>query len=146
MAPTVKNAKRVPVAVPGEGMAEFVRRSSQMIKSDSMVYDDTSPANLIELPGNVLVKGGFVHVTTAFDASGSAAAATLTLTVPNDTGTETIFDASTNFLQTTGFHPVTGYALTPSSGGYVIATYTAGSTTQGALEVYLDYVDLANRL
>lgn len=146
MAPTLKHAKKVPVAVPGEGMSEFARRSAQWLKSDSFVFDDTSPANLIELPGDILVVGGFVHVTTAFDASGSAAAATATISVPNDTGTETLFDASTILLQTTGFHPVTGYALVPSSGGYLIATYTAGTTTQGALEVYLAYVDKASKL
>lgn len=127
MTPTVKSFKKIPLAVPGMGMAEFVRRGVQWIKSDSVVFGDTSPMNLIELPGNALVVDGFVRVTTAFDASGSAAAATATLSVPNDTGTETIFDASTILLQTTGFHPVTGFAMTPASGGHAILTYTAAA-------------------
>jgi len=143
-----KNINRVPLTVPGAGMAEVVRRTVQWRKSASLAYTDpTGATNLFEIPGNVLVTNALIRVTTAFDASGASAAATLIITVPNDTGTETIFDASATGLQTTGYFPATNYALTPASGGYVIATYTAGGTNvHGALEVYLEYVQNENLL
>jgi len=146
MAATVKNIKRVPAVVPGAGMTEVTRRGEHWIKSDAVAYGDTSPVLLMEVPGNVLITDAYVRVKTAFDASGTSAAATAVLTVPNDTGAETIFDSNLLALQATGFHRATGGALTPDSGGYIQLTYTAGTTTAGALEVYVAYVDLADRL
>jgi len=146
----VKNVKKVPLTVPGEGMAEFVRRAPQWIKSDSsaVTFDGDTSVNLFELPGNSLVTKILVHVETAFQDGSGSAAPVVTITVPNDTGTETVYNAdSTNgVLLATGFHAATGFALTPSSGGYVTAAIAPGTTTTGALEVFMEYVPLGDRL
>jgi hypothetical protein len=126
-------------------VADEIRRVALHAKNN-IAYTDTGTVNLFELPGNVLVKEANVRVTTAFDASGTSAAATLTITMPNDTGTETLFDAANTLLQSTGFKPSTTMAVTPSSGGYLTLNYTANTTTAGALEVYLSYVEFANAL
>ena len=136
----------VPSNVPGNKMAEVTRRSSLWFKTPSIAFDDTNVINLFELPGNCLVVNTFVNVTAAFDGTGTSAAATATLTVPNDTGTEVLFDAGALGLNTTGFKPATGFAKVPSSGGFAILNYTANTTTAGALEVYVEVVQLENRL
>lgn len=148
----VKNIKKVPVHVPGEGMAEVVRRAPQWIKSDSsaLTFDGDTTVNLFELPGNSLVTQVLVQVETAFqDGSGSDAVA-VTITVPNDTGTETVFQADSSInatvLQATGFHVASGYALTPSSGGLVTANIAPGTTTTGALQVFMEYITWADRI
>lgn len=147
MTVTVKPVKRVPLAVPGEGMAEIVRRATHWIKSNAIAYSESSGAiNIIELPGNVVVVSALIHVSTVFDASGTSAAATATLTVPNDTGTETLWDANLTQLQSSGFHPASAIGKVPSSGGYAIFTYTPGSTTAGQAEVYLEVLQLEDRL
>lgn len=143
-----KLIKNLPVAVPGQGMAEFVRRSAQWIHSDAVSYSGDTTVDLFEIPGNSLIVETYVQITTAFDASGSAAAAAVTITVPNDTGTETIFngDSDNTLLQSTGFKAATGFALMPSSGGLVQANLEPGTTTGGAFEVYMAYVQLADKL
>jgi hypothetical protein len=155
MTVVTKQIKNVPLSVPGEGLAEIVRRVAQWHKSPSVAYSEASGAiNLFELPGNAVVLRVNVNVTTAFDASGSAAAATGTITVPNDSGTLTLWDAGNTKLQSTGMSPSTsaeGAVVTPSSGGMVIFTYTtstSGTSTNaaGAFEVYLELVQLADRL
>src|SRR5512147_589057 len=99
-----KTVSATPRFVPGYGMSELVRRVGQWHKSGSVLFSDTGTAlNLFELPGNSIVTRLLVRVTEAFDASGSAAAATATITVPNDTGTETMWDAANVGLQSTGF-------------------------------------------
>ena len=146
MAATVKYIKNVPAHMPGAGVREQVVLSQKVAKSDAVAFGDTSPINLIELPGNVAVLGGYVYVETAFDASGTSAAATVTLAMPNSTGTETLYDASTIGLQSTGMKAFTAWAVTPSSGGYVAATYTAGTTTAGSFRIYLQYVQEDDKL
>lgn len=126
-------------------VADEIRRVALHAKG-RMTYSDTTAVNLFELPGNVLVKEANVRVTTAFDGTGTSAAATLTITMPNDTGTETLFDAAGTLLQSTGFKPSTTMGVTPSSGGYIILNYTANTTIAGALEVYLSYVEFDNEL
>jgi hypothetical protein len=145
---TAKKIKKVPMHVPGQGMAEFVRRSAQWIKSDSVAYDGDTTVDLFELPGNSLVVNTLVQIQTAFDASGSAAAAAVTITVPNDTGTETVFngDSTNTLLQSTGFKAATGYALLPASGGLVQANLEPGTTTGGAFEVYMEYIVFGDKL
>jgi hypothetical protein len=123
------------------GQTEVNRRIGQFWRSDLVEYDDTTTVNVFSIPGNVMVVGGFVQVVSAFDASGSSAAATATLTVPNDTGTETIFNAANTALQSSGLHPCTAFAITPDSGGDVALSYTAGTTTAGSLYVYLEVID-----
>ncbi len=140
MAATEKRIQNIPAHVPGQGVRDELKQSIKAAKSDAVAFGDTSPINLIELPGNVAVLGGYVYVETAFDASGTSAAATVTLAMPNDTGTETLYDASTIGLQSTGMKAFTAWAVTPASGGYVAATYTAGTTTAGSFRIYLQYV------
>ena len=139
-------APSVPNLALGYGMTELIRRLPLVVKSDVVTFADTAAINLIELPGNALILNAQVRVTTAFDASGTSAAATATLTVPNDTGTETLFDAANAILQSTGFKPATTLALTPASGGFAILNLTPGTAGAGALEVYLAYVPNADRL
>lgn len=126
-------------------VAEEIRRVALHAKN-SVTYTDTTAINLFELPGKVLVKEVNVRVTTPFDGTGASAAATVTITMPNDTGTETLFDAGGTLLQSTGFKPSTTMGVTPDSGGYIIANYTANTTTAGAFEVYLSYVEFADEL
>lgn len=140
---TSKDVKKVPVHVPGEGMAEVVRRVSQWYKSDFVDFNEASGAiNLFQLPGNGLFVRAYVNIETAFDASGTSAAATATITVPGDTGAVTIFDAGSVKLQSSGYTPDTGGTPlhVPSSGGYVILTYTPGTAAAGQLEVYIEYL------
>lgn len=141
-----KIAPTVPNIAPGFGMTELIKRLPLAVKSDAVTFADTAAINLIELPGSALIVDAQVRVTTAFDASGTSAAATATLTVPNDTGTETLFDAANTLLQTTGFKPATTLALTPASGGYAILNLTPGTAAAGALEVYLLYIPNADQL
>ena len=141
-----KVAPTVPSFAQGFGMTEFIKRLPITVKSDAVTFADTAAINLIELPGDVLIVDAQVRVTTAFDASGTSAAATATLTVPNDTGTEVLFDANLTLLQSTGFKPATTRALVPSSGGYAILNLTPGTAVAGQLEVYLSYVPKASEL
>jgi hypothetical protein len=126
-------------------VADQIRRVELYVKN-TVSFGDTGTVNLFELPGNVLVTNALVRVITAFDASGTSAAATATITMPNDTGTETLFDAANTALQSTGFKPSTAMGITPASGGFVILNYTAGTTTAGQLEVYLSYIESADEL
>ena len=133
--------------VPGPRDLQQLIRVGEWFESGQVLFSDTTSVNLIELPGNSLVVSAFVHVSTAFDASGSSAAATATLTVPNDTGgVDTIYDAANVGLQATGAHWATGVAVVPSAGGYLILAYTPGTTTAGALEVYVEVVQFSDRL
>lgn len=143
----LKSTKTVPVNVPGEGMAEFVRRAPQVFKSDSIGFADTGTINIFEIPGNVLVVGAALRVTTDFDGSGTSAAPSATFSVPVATGALVILDAPALSLVTSAGVQSTGpWAVTPASGGLGIVTYTAGTTTAGVMEVYLEYVSLADRL
>jgi hypothetical protein len=66
--------------------------------------------------------------------------------MPNDTGTETLFDSNLTLLQSTGFKPSTTFAVTPASGGLIIMNYTPGTSTAGQAEVYLQYVQYNDEL
>lgn len=127
-------------------VAELGVRVPVSFKSDVVTFGDTAAVNLFELPGNVWVKSADVRVTTAFDASGTSAAATATITIPNDTGTEVLFDSNLTLLQTTGFKPSTAMGVTPASGGMLILNLTPGTAGAGQLEVYLTYVQYDNEL
>lgn len=143
----VKSVKRVPVTVPGEGMAEVVRRTPQVVKSDAIGFGDTAAINVFELPGNILVTNAWLHVTTDFDGSGTSAAPSATFSVPVATGAQIILNAAALSLVTTvGANASGPVCVVPASGGYGIVDYTAGTTTAGQFEVYMEYVDLADRL
>lgn len=138
--------KPAPKHARGEGVADALHRAAKWAKAASVEYDDTSPINLFEIPGDVRVVGGYVEVTTAFEVAGSSAAATVAITVPNATGTKTLWDAAGVGLLSTGAKQFSAWDVTPSSGGYVIATYTAGTTTAGAFQVYLSYIERDSEL
>lgn len=153
MTVTPIQVKNVPAHVPGEGMAEIVRRVAQWHKSGAVGYAEASGAiNLFELPGNSLVLRSGIMVTSVWSASGSAAAATGTLTIPNDTGTLTVLDAANVALQSSGWHPSTADGvILPSSGGMVIFNYTtstsgASTNAAGSFEAYVEYIQLADKL
>lgn len=139
--------KPAPKYAPGSGVADALGRSQKWVKAAAVAYDDTSPINLFEVPGDVLIVGGIVNVDSAFDPAGTSAAPTVAITAPDvDDTTVTVWDAAGVGLLTTGKKPFTNFAQTPASGGYVIATYTAGTTTAGGFEVWLAYVELADQL
>src|SRR5687768_14580457 len=123
-------------------------RTAIVVKSDAVGFADTTVVNLFELPGNVLVLSADVRVTTAFDGTGTSDSPTATITIPNDTGTEVLWDAGAgaSLLTATGFKPSTAIGLVPSTGGMLILNYTPNTTTAGQLEVYLRYVDYADEL
>lgn len=125
---------------------DFMRmtRPVEVYKSSPVLYTDTTSVNLFELPPYSVVVGAWVNVTSAFDASGTSVAATATITVQNDTGTETIWDAANVGLQATGFKAATGPLGTvlPASGGFVALAYTPSTTTVGALEVYVEVLQI----
>lgn len=154
MTVTTVTITNTPRSVPGYGMSELVRRVAQWSKSGAVAYTEASGAiNLFELPGNSIVLRVGINVTTAFDASGSAAAATGTITIPNDTGTIVAWDALITKLQSTGWSPDTldGGTLLPSSGGMVIFNYTTSTSgtstnTKGSFECYIEYLQLADQL
>ncbi len=124
---------------------DVIRRVPVTVKT-SFAFGDTGTINLFELPGNTLVTDIRVLPTTAFDASGSSAAATVTVTMPCATGTVTLYDAASTKLQLTTMTIGTVNDITPASGGLVIATYTAGTTTVGQANVYLSYIQYADEL
>lgn len=126
---------------PGKGVTEALRHTSQVYKSDNVGFADTTTVNLFELPGSAVIIDLFVHVTSVFDpSSGTAgAAATASITVPNDTGTQTVWNAEGTKLQSTGstFASVALGVVVPDSGGFIAMSYTPGTTTAGQLEVYV---------
>ena len=128
----------------GTGVSEVIRRVPVWKKSNPVLFSDTTVVNLFELPGNVFVNDMFVRVTAAFDASGTSELSGANITMPNDTGTETLWSSTT--LVSTGFYPSTTVAVTPASGGLLMLNYTANSTTAGQLEVYVSYVEYDDEL
>lgn len=124
---------------------DVIRRVPITVKN-SFAFGDTGTINLFELPGNVLVTDLDVLPTTAFDASGTSAAATVTITMPCATGSVQIYSSANTKLQLTTMSLGGVKDVTPASGGLVIATYTAGTTTVGQANVYLSYISYADEL
>lgn len=149
---TVKQLPIVPPHVPAAGVAELLKHLPAVVRSDPVDYNDGTGINLFEVPGNILIKSLSINVIAAFDASGTSAAATATITVPNDTGVATVFDSNLTLLQTATDQTVylpstnTGWIKTPDSGGYVILLLTPGTTIAGQLEVYMEYLPNADIL
>jgi len=147
----VKQLPKVPGHAPGQGVAALLKHVPSIVRSDVVDYDDDTSVNLFEVPGNVLIESLDINVVTAFDASGTSAAATGTITVPGDTGAVTVFDASTILFQATTtdvYLPSTntGPIKTPSSGGFVILNQAPGTTTAGQVEVYMRYLPDVSKL
>jgi len=143
----VKLTPTVPAHVPGFGMAELLKHVNLTVRSAEVLFSDTTVVNLIELPPNALITNAVINVTSAFDGTGTSAAATATLSVPNDSGALVIWDAGALGLGATGIASATVLAaLVANSGGFAILNYTPGTTTAGALEVYLSYVPDVTKL
>lgn len=132
----------------GYKQTEKNRHSIQVYKSNKVASTETDTGiTLFNLPGNSLVIDAFVHVTTAFDASGSSAAATATLVVANDTLSETVWDANLVGMQSTGSKFATSAGIVmPDSGGSVVLLPVMGTTTAGQLEVYVEILQPENLL
>lgn len=119
-------------------------REVEVYKSGGVLYTDTTAVSLFEVPGYAVVKNVWVNVTTAFDASGASVAATATISTQNDTGTAVMWDSNYVGLQVTGMVVATGGQGTvmPASGGFVTMAYTPSTTTTGALEVYVEVLQI----
>lgn len=129
----------------GKFQTELNRRGSHWFKSDAIPYNGDTSNILFRLPPNTLVVSAFVSVETAFDASGTSAAATGTLII-NDTGTKTIFDSNLVAIQVAGLHPSTDSYLVGDAGGNVEFQLDPGTTTKGSLRVYVEVVQLETLL
>ena len=128
-------------------IADRSNKEAFWVKSNVVAFSDTTAINLVEMPGNCLVVSAWIHVLTAFDASGTSARCSATISVPVGSGPEIIWDADASDLQTTGFYPSTGVmCLVPSSGGYIVMDYTPNTTTAGTLEAYFEVVPFADEL
>jgi|SRR5688572_3189859 len=147
----VRTLPVVPVTVPGQGLAELIKRIPITVRANRVSFGDTTAVNLIELPGGIIVQGARIDITAAFDASGTSAAATATLTVPGSTGAVVLWDAANVALQTLTSDQMlpsthAGWVKVPDSGGFAILNLTPGTTTVGSLEVYLNYLPDASKL
>lgn len=134
----------VPPHVPAAGVAELLKHLPAIVRSEPVNYNSDTTVNLFEVPGNIIIKALHVNVITAFDASGTSAAATGTIEVPGDTGAIVVWDANLTLLQTATtdqYKPSTNAGLikTPDSGGMVTFNQTPGTTTAGQVEVYMEY-------
>jgi hypothetical protein len=148
---TVKQLPIVPPHVPAAGVAELIKHLPAIVRSDPVNFNSDTSVNLFEVPGNILISKLQVNIITAFEASGTSAAATGTITVPCDTGTFTVFDSNLTLLQTVTTDQYlpstnTGMIKTPDSGGYVIFLQAPGTTTAGQLEVYMEYYSDVDKL
>lgn len=143
----IKPVNRTPAFVNGQGMTEVVHRTPQIVKSDVISFGDTAAISVFELPGNIAVTDAWLRVIADFDGSGTSASPTANFTVPVATGAQIVLDAVANSLVTSIGAQSTGpIAIIPASGGFGIVNYTPGTTTAGSFEVYMSYVDLADRL
>ena len=146
--------KQLPVTpphAPGQGVAELLRRMPVLVRGDAINFNGDSAVNVFEVPGNILIRRIDVNVVTAYDASGTSAAATGTITVPGDTGAVTVWDAGGTKLQVAGtaeYSPSTtaGLIKTPDSGGMVIFLQAPSTSTAGQVEIFMEYFDNVDRL
>ena len=137
-----KQLERQPSAAPGHRVKESLQAGSRHVVSTAISGASTTPILLFELPAKkCLIKSIDVNVTTAFDASGTSPAATLTIAIPNSTGTLVVLDTSTSGLQTAPFvFSSSGKGVTTSTGGVINGTFTAATSgSAGAAEVYVEY-------
>jgi hypothetical protein len=126
-------------------MAELIKHLNLTVKSDKVNFNSDTNVSVFEVPGDILIRNISVNVVTAYEASGSSAAATATIEVPGDTGAIVVFDAGSTLLQTATTDvmlPSTnaGPIHVASSGGVIAVKQAPGTTTAGQLEVYLTYV------
>jgi hypothetical protein len=143
MAIVTKYVKPFAPVYKGAGQTEINQRGSQWYKSESIAFGGDTTNTVFVLPAGCLVVDGFVMVESAFDASGTSAAATATLTINNDTGTETLFDAANVGLQSTGLKPCTLAAAGVTTTVCPVKLLMDPSTsTAGSLRVYIEVVQL----
>lgn len=124
--------------------AKAERREGRWYKSDAVAFGGDTSNVLFRLPANSIVVGAFIAVETAFDASGTSAAATATVTVTNSTGSETIYDAANTGLQSSGLHPATAFCVISDTAAAPVVTLLLdpGTTTAGSVRVYIEVVQL----
>jgi len=139
----VKLVPITPLVGLGAGMTEMNRRQPQVIKSNTVLYTDTTTINVFEIPGNVLITDAWICTTIDFDPSAKAA-----FTIPAATGGQIIIAALSGSLVTTEVAKATGpFVVIPASGGMGVVTYTAGTTSAaGAFNVYMEYIPNADLL
>lgn len=140
-----------PAVAPGFGMAELIQHLTAVVRSDQVNFNSATLVSIFELPGDILIQELQVNIVTAYDASGTSVAASATIEIPCDTGALVVWDAGNTRLQaltTSGMSPSTaaGWVHVPASGGTVDVKQEPGTTTAGALEVYLRYLPNVSKL
>jgi hypothetical protein len=140
----VKFTPIVPPHVQGQGMSELIRHLPITVKADRITFADTSPASLFEVPGNIVITGIDVEIVTAYEASGTSESGIATIEVPGSTGAVVAWNSGTTLLLTATTDAMLsdsiGWVRVPASGGVVTFTQTPGTTTAGAVNVYLSYL------
>jgi hypothetical protein len=146
----VKFIPTVPPHVPGQGMSELIRHIPAVAKADRITFADTSPATLFEVPGNIVITGVEVEIVTAYEASGTSESGIATIEVPGSTGAVVAWNSGTTLLLTATTDQMLADSIewvrVPASGGIVTFTQTPGTTTTGAVNVYLSYLPDDNLL
>src|SRR3990167_6336523 len=90
----------VPSHVPGQGVAKLLKHIPALVRSDPVNFNSDTLVNMFEVPGNIIITDLQVNIITAFDGTGTSAAATGTISVPGDTGAIVVFDSAGTLLQT----------------------------------------------
>lgn len=130
-----------PRHVPGEKMAELVRRTPLQVRADRLVAADIvedTATQLFDVPANTKIDNIQVHIVAAFDQS-------MTLTIGDGADPDRFMDDTAVAPGTIGWKSMLQDAQ-PGSGGHI---YTAadtvdalpatGSPTVGSADVYLFY-------
>lgn len=146
----VKLLPVVPPHVPGQGLSELIRHIPATVKADQVTFADTSPATLFEVPGNIIITGIEVEIVTVYEASGTSESGVATIEVPGSTGAVVAWNSGTTLLLTATTDQMLADSIewvrVPASGGIVTFTQTPGTTTTGAVNVYLSYLPNDNLL
>jgi hypothetical protein len=139
-----------PPHVPGQGLAELLRHIPAVVKADQVTFASTSPAIMFEVPGNIIITGIEVEIATVYEASGASESGIATIEVPGSTGAVVAWNSGTTLLLTATTDQMLADSIewvrVPASGGIVTFTQTPGTTTTGAVNVYLSYLPDDNRL
>jgi hypothetical protein len=144
---------KIPAHAPGQGVAELLKRGPLFVKADAVGFGSDTTVNLFELPGDIIIKKVYVDVTEVYEASGASAAAIAEITVPGDTGAIIVWTTDSDGTE---IHTVTsdiwlgssnaGPISVPSSGGVVTFDQTPGTSTTGAINVYMEYIPNLSKL
>lgn len=135
----------VPPFVGDAGVSEILKRVTLNVKSDPVNFNSDTAVNIFEVPGNIVITNLYVDIVTAYEASGTSAAATATIEVPGSSGAVIAWDAGNTRLQVftdTGLSPdsLAGPIKVPASGGMIVVKTDPGTTLTGQMEVYVRYI------